>query len=99
MSAQRGVPGMSEWQDIKTAPKDGSFILLHCPNGQLESGDVTVGAYWKEDRHSENGRFMLGKWWGWLGMDGDGMSSWCEPTHWMPLPAPPAPLPSMPGRR
>ena len=79
---------MSEWQDIATAPKDGTFVLLHVPNG-LESGAVTVGAYWKETDREKNGRFMVGHWDGWLGMDADIGSSWCEPTHWMPLPEPP----------
>ncbi len=78
-----------EWRPIESAPKDGSFVLLHCPNGQLESGAVTVGAYWKADERAANGRFMKGHWDGWLGMDADVMSSWCEPTHWRTLPTPP----------
>ena len=79
---------MSDWKPIETAPKDGRFMLLHVPDG-LESGVVTVGSYWKADGRTENGRFALGSWSGWLGMDADVQSSWCEPTHWQPLPAPP----------
>ena len=79
---------MSEWKPIETAPKDGGFVLLHVPRG-LESGEVTVGAYWKADERAANGRFMKGHWDGWLGMDCDARSSWCDPTHWMPLPPPP----------
>lgn len=78
------------WQDIATAPKDGQFVLLHVPEG-LESGTVTVGAYWKETDRNERGQFRAGNWDGWLGMDRDIASSWCEPTHWMPLPATPSP--------
>lgn len=77
------------WQTIESAPKDGTFILLHCPDGQLESGAVTIGAYWKELERENNGRFSRGRWDRWLGMDADLSSSRCEPTHWMPLPSPP----------
>lgn len=79
-----------EWRPIETAPLDGSFVLLHCPGGQLESGAVTIGAYWKAEERHATGRFMKGTWDGWLGMDADVMSSWCDPTHWRPLPSPPA---------
>ena len=78
---------MADWQPIETAPKDGRFILIHVPQG-LETGAVTIGAYWKEEDRKA-GRFMRGHWDGWLGMDDDVASSWCEPTHWMPLPEPP----------
>ena len=79
---------MSEWQPIETAPKDGRFLLLHVPEG-LESGVITIGAYWKEEERSENGRFSKGHWDGWRGMDADIISSYCEPTYWQPLPEPP----------
>lgn len=82
--------GCNDWQPIETAPKDGSFVLLHVPSG-LETGAVTVGAYWKNDEREDNGRFKRGNWDGWLGMDADIGSSWCEPTHWMPLLKPPTP--------
>lgn len=83
-----------EWQPIKTAPKDGSFVLLHIPGGALETGPVTIGSYWRMDERGEDGRFKRGVFWpadwrGWLGMDADTTPSWCEPTHWMPLPKPP----------
>jgi uncharacterized protein DUF551 len=84
----RGKAPAPAWQPIDSAPKDGRFVLLHVPTG-LESGTVTVGAYWKEDQRAENGRFKKGHWDGWLGMDADIVSSWCEPTHWSPLPEPP----------
>jgi len=79
---------MAEWRPIETAPKDGRFVMLHVPRG-LESGTVTVGAYSRHEKRAEHGRFLKGQWDGWLGMDADVMSSWCEPTHWQPLPDPP----------
>ena len=78
----------SHWRPIETAPKDGTFVILHVPEG-LESGQVTIGAYWKSEDRAASGRFMKGHWDGWLGMDADILSSWCEPTHWMPVPEPP----------
>ena len=76
------------WMPIETAPRDGRFLLLHVPEG-LESGTVTVGAYYRCEDRAENGRFKKGNWDGWLGMDADVQSSWCDPTHWQPLPQPP----------
>jgi hypothetical protein len=67
---------MSEWKPIETAPKDGRFLLLQVPDGQLESGEVTVGAYWKADERAENGQFKAGNWDGWLGMDADVGIGW-----------------------
>ena len=87
-----GGDDVMEWQPIETAPMDGTFVLLHVPKG-LESGSVTVGAYWDHQRwgddRDDKGRYMKGHWDGWLGMDIDVMSSWCDPTHWMNLPGPP----------
>lgn len=82
----------SEWLPIKSAPKDGTFVLLVAPG--LETGPVTIGIYMREEDRAENGRFKKGtfylaEWNAWLGIDGDGSPSWCAPTHWMPLPAPP----------
>lgn len=85
---------MTEWKPIETAPKNGTFVLLHVPDGALESGPVTIGTYFNAEERDERGRFKKGEfvyahWTGWLGMDGDTRPSWCNPTHWMPLPSPP----------
>jgi hypothetical protein len=87
----------SPWKPIKTAPRD-RFVLLYVPDGQLESGPVTMGIYFpdEDEARDEKGRFAKRKaWWpadwnGWMGTDGDNSASWCEPTHWMPMPEPPA---------
>lgn len=81
-----------EWQPIETAPKDGTTIIMwHGKSGLKDR--VVVGAYdasahypWRFlnnpfplcDREHDGG--------------GDGMSNafTTEPTHWMPLPKPPA---------
>lgn len=68
---------MREWRDISTAPKDGTMLLLY--GKQDTSGPIQVGFF------SSNGPFSElagteGEWF--VDLDGD-------PTHWMPLPAPP----------
>lgn len=75
------------WRPIETAPRDGTQVDLWQPIG--DSGDRIADCRW-----------MNGCWreWGigdfdtmdWRRLDGR------EPTHWRPLPAPPAPLPSVP---
>jgi hypothetical protein len=80
---------LAEWQPIETAPKDGRFVLVADP--RLDQ-PVTIGAYYKADRDEQTGRFSAGSWDGWLSMDGDHLASISHPTHWMPLPDPPAAL-------
>jgi len=77
-----------EWQSIETAPKDGTDILLYFPHRDL----VIRGSWgWQGE----------GDW------EAD-LADWCDwntdeeiviqedpdyaPTHWMPLPTPPAAL-------
>lgn len=83
------------WMPIETAPKDGRFVLLFVPNSQLETGPVTIGGYWKAEGRARDGRFKNGEWAradfrGWLGTDADYSASWCDPSHWALMPAPPA---------
>lgn len=70
------------WRDIESAPRDGSEILVFeaTPTGPF----MRVG-YWEE--HGEDidtGRPSSG----WSEAD-DGYVGFINPTHWMPLPAPP----------
>lgn len=66
---------MTDWQPIETAPKDGTSVLFYL-------------------RH---GGFCFGGWQEWEDSTGKSMSAWqdngegftLDPTHWMPLPAPP----------
>jgi hypothetical protein len=70
----RGAPsGQSGWQPIETAPKDGTAIL------GFWAGDVI------NERNYALTLYRTGSWW-----DADrGREEYGEPTHWMPLPAPP----------
>lgn len=67
---------MSEWQSIKTAPKDGTDIVV-----LSRSLGPVICAF-------ERGAVMDVGFTAWrVKWDGDYLAS--EPTHWMPLPAPP----------
>lgn len=84
---------MSEegWQDIETAPKDGTVIDLW-----VDSGCRITDAYWGEPEVDRNFRDDEEDGWdaapGWL--KNVGFSTYClgedeRATHWMPLPPPP----------
>ena len=70
---------MTDWQDISTAPRDGTVILGFW-------GEFIFPVAWER----WPGRVPL---WGWR------VARWedfnfllaVEPTHWMPMPLPPAP--------
>jgi hypothetical protein len=70
---------MSDWQPIETAPKDGTAILAYYPDkaGFTARQDV-VPVFWS----------------GWGGGVWENSTSggkpFQQPTHWMPLPGPPA---------
>jgi hypothetical protein len=64
---------MSEWQPIETAPKDGTDIIVS------DSGELVSVAFFCEDTEM------------WFdSMNHNGYDHTVRnPTHWMPLPAPP----------
>lgn len=69
---------MSEWQPIKTAPTDGTAVLLW-PYVHFDiflgksPGEVTIGFF--SDVHQD-----------WYNPE---LKATFSPTHWMPLPEPP----------
>jgi hypothetical protein len=76
-----GGESNSQWHPISTAPKDGTHILL----------------YW----HSVSRRPVVG-WWSHTWGRWQAGNYFCglvmgDPSHWMPLPAPPTSRPSAPG--
>ena len=69
------------WQPIKTAPHDGSAILLGYFHKNLD------GTIYEQGGAPIMGRWLRGAWWnGTQQLNHEGHFS---PTHWMPRPAPP----------
>ena len=71
-----------EWQSIKTAPKDGRWIMV------WQASIASVYNSWDTD-HVYTPRFVSWKDDRWRDVDGDQVKS---VTHWMSLPKPPRPL-------
>lgn len=75
---------MGDWQSIEAAPKDGSKILLADYSGLtdygIKNGMWIASGYWED---SEEPRLADGHW-------TDGIKWLYSPSHWMPLPEPPA---------
>jgi len=67
-----------EWRDIKSAPRDGTEILVYWP-------------YWRADRATIAWFESFGGWMGdcCLSEFHEVASPDRQPTHWMPLPLPP----------
>lgn len=71
-----------EWQPIETAPKD-KFLLLLGPSGYTTTPFVCTTGRMCTNYH-------VGRW---IDHANDDLTDWgFEPTHWMPLPAPPSNL-------
>lgn len=69
---------MSEWQDIETAPKDGTRILI------VVSGSYVMEASWHSDWYGDDTIS------GFMGANLDEeYGSFVQASHWQPLPPPP----------
>ena len=69
-----------KWNEINTAPKDGTRILI------LEDGNISIGSYMRWARDSNGDvigleHMILDDYWQ---LDGEGFKA--NPTHWMSLP-------------
>ena len=82
--------GLGAWLPIATAPKDGTKILVFCP-----WLGVCGPATWDVCQHAKKPRPFWTHWgeriWGTSRVRED------QPTHWMPMPAPPERAPSSEG--
>lgn len=68
-----------EWQDISTAPKDGTSLILHEKHPMTGESNVYEGYYYKT---VDEGRGTEDAWY-------DAEHNWVSPTEFMPLPTPP----------
>jgi hypothetical protein len=73
---------MSEWQDISTAPKDGSSVLCYIPLQTMSkpNGSRVLVLRWDDGEYTKMGPQWLTDVYAFVPF---------SPTHWMPLPAPP----------
>ena len=82
---------MSEWQDIKDAPKDGTPLLLYANVRGWESYEKARCVGWFDGRNWS----AYGPAFGEPGPQKIRSAlcpqriTECQPTHWMPLPSPP----------
>lgn len=74
---------MSEWQDIESAPRDGTWFLGHFPGQKIRAIPCHRCA---DLREGHAGEYFFGMY-GIGALYGDNFMLW--PTHWMPLPDPP----------
>jgi hypothetical protein len=70
---------VGEWQDIATAPKDGTHVVVFARRGLNGKVRRTRRSCFANVAHFEPG-------WGWLTSPSDYQ---IHPTHWQPLPEPP----------
>lgn len=73
---------IAQWKPIETAPKDGSLLLVTGCNGWSD----VLAAWWVADSPEDDGNGGKAHWRGVLNCVGPMR---IDPTHWMPLPAPP----------
>lgn len=81
-----GEESMSDWQPIETAPKDGTQILVYTVHGDIELSEWFVTETVVHDPVIVNGETLYRH------REEAYYSGWNsnEPTHWLPLPPPPA---------
>lgn len=72
---------MSNWQPIKTAPRDGTIILVYLP-WPHKSYRVRQASYGGQNSNKPN------QWYIYFNRS-DARYIDIEPTHWMPFPNPP----------
>ena len=82
---------MSDWQLIETAPKDGTEILVCSDYGAVILARwVAPCDFLYASEHEGMADFDEPDWFYADFIEGGRLSNEGQPTHWMPLPAPPS---------
>lgn len=84
---ERSKAAFGTWRRIRTAPRDGTRLLLW--SSGPSHAEHYVGYYERGEAGEESQHI------GWWTEDGGDI----DPTHWMPLPAPPALSKSTPTQK
>jgi hypothetical protein len=81
---------MSEWQPIETAPKDGTNVFVCVPTDSSfpTAAFYLTSAYCEEEYGDPD--YMEEGWYWAPGYPSDFHEYPINPTHWMPMPAPPS---------
>lgn len=82
---------MSEWQDISTAPRDGTNILVYY---EFATVPIIHIAFWDDDEHDQweavgfDSKDKAIGWWSYIqnSVSQHKLEGYSTPTHWMPLP-------------
>lgn len=77
---------MTEWQPIETAPRDGTIIDVWL--GDADSSDLDFYCQSRTCKRSANWHWSHGKFRPFTGSNVP-LTTFVEPTNWMPLPSPP----------
>lgn len=81
---------MSDWQDISTAPKDGTEIIVGVDVATVWI--VRSARYVRADEWYPSEPDDVDGWWSYINsVSQEQLVGIYEPTHWMPQPAPPSP--------
>lgn len=88
---------MSEWRDIESAPRDGTYVLVYANIATVPV--VHIAWYRNAEEWEEQGQYCgdwesLKEWEGWWSYTENSVSQskledYKFPTHWMPLPSSP----------
>lgn len=77
---------VSEWKPIETAPKDGRPLLLFDPVYKVHVGSHAAESFARDVFDIDDVRhYIPASWSCWSNRSNDKFN----PTHWMPIPAPP----------
>lgn len=71
-----------KWNPIETAPKDGSYILIHRANGHGMHLSPVVARWVEREIVGSKVKRTEGKW----QIDDTGSAMLGKGTHWMPMP-------------
>ena len=82
--------GLGAWSPIATAPRDGTWVMLsggRCDDDEGDNNGRTVTAQWTNYLNCRTAP-ECGRWqFAWYA--GGYYGTYDDPTHWMPMPAPP----------